>query len=383
MQTVDHKIIACPLCGAKEYRDMYQMDFRIWTQGNREWRAHQVVCIGCGFIYTNPRPSEEALKDFYDAYLRFGPIDSFFRGKQIDFLCRNAPNAGRTLLDIGAFNGSFLDLARQKGFEVHGIEPTAEGVAEARGKGLDVVQGFFNTAYANSLKERYDVVTMLHTLEHVEDPLTFVRLALQVTVPGGYLYIEVPDVTRAFAESINDFFSVQHLNHFTSSTLKNLASRAGATVVVVEQEKELGIVRILIKNAPGAAPLINEYESNMCIMRAYKERKEIFLDNLRKKIQVKEVSLYGAGEHSSQLLSSDLLKGIRVAAITDSNPKKWGMPFHGFTVIPPAELPNVPILISSYDSQEDITSYLTKHFPHLSQLKLYDRIISYDTGNEL
>ena len=121
----------------------------------------------------------------------------------------------------------------------------------------------------------------------------------------------------------------------------------------------------------------------MCIMRAYKERKEIFLDNLRKKIQVKEVSLYGAGEHSSQLLSSDLLKGIRVAAITDSNPKKWGMPFHGFTVIPPAELPNVPILISSYDSQEDITSYLTKHFPHLSQLKLYDRIISYDTGNEL
>src|SRR3989338_11210298 len=148
MQTADHKIIACPLCGAKEYRDIYQTDFRIWTQGNREWRAHQVVCAGCGLIYTNPRPSEEALKDFYDAYLRFGEISEYFREKQIDFLCARLPHVGGKLLDVGAFDGSFLSLAKQRGFQVHGIEPTEEGVFDARGKGLDVVQGFFNKNYA-------------------------------------------------------------------------------------------------------------------------------------------------------------------------------------------------------------------------------------------
>ena len=383
MQRTTRETIDCPICGSKEYQDIYQAEFRIWTQEDREWTAHQVVCKGCGFIYTNPRPSEDDLKDFYDAYLRFGEIDAHFRGKQIEFLCRNVPNARGRLLDIGAFDGSFLALAKQKGFEIHGIEPTEEGVLEARKKGLDVVQGFFNKEYAGKIDKSYDVVTMLHTLEHVEDPLEFVRLALRVTAPGGYLYIEVPDVTRAFAENMSDFFSVQHLNHFTSNTIRNLASRVGATIIAVEQEKELWILRTLLKNTPDTIPLINEYGSNMRIMQAYKKRKQAFLDTLRKKISAKEVSLYGAGEHSSQLLSSPLLKEVRVVAVTDSNPKKWGMQFHGFTVIPPAKLPAVPVLISSYDSQEDISNYLTKHFPSLAQVKLYDRIISYDTGNEL
>lgn len=379
----DRLPIACPICGSEKYQDMYQADFRIWTQGDREWRAHQVVCAGCGFIYTNPRPQEEDLQEFYDAYLRFGEISPYFREKQIDFLCNNVPNVGGALLDVGAFDGSFLDLARQRGFEVHGVEPTEEGVLEAKGKGLDVVKGFFNVAYANAMAERYHIVSMLHTLEHVEDPLEFVRLALQITEPGGYVHIEVPDATRPFADSIADFFSVQHLNHFTPQALRNLAARAGVKVVKVEQEKELWILRVLLQNTPEKTVLVNECESNMRIMRTYAERKVQFLDSLRKKITVPELALYGAGEHSSQLLSSDFLRDVQVVAITDSNPKKWGMSFHGFVVIPPSELPDVPVLISSYDSQEQISSYLKEHFPDLVQIKLYDRVVSYDTGYEL
>ena len=374
------RIIACPICGSKESRDVYEVDFRIWTQGDRRWRAHQVVCTGCGLIYTNPRPSEETLKDFYDTYIRYGEESAYFREKQIAFLAKHIPETKGKLLDIGAFDGSFLTLAKEKGFEVHGIEPAEECVLQARAKGLDVVQGFFNTEYAHALTERYDVVTILHTLEHVDNPLEFLRLALHVTVPGGYVYIEIPDATRPFAESIAEFFSVQHLSHFTPATARNLISRAGVQIVAMEQEKELWILRILLKNSREKTPTGNEFESNLKVMQEYKERKEKFLGNLRKKIAVPEVSLYGAGEHSSQLLSLDLLKNVNVRAITDSNPKKWGMSFHGFTVVPPTELPDVPVLISSYDSQEEIGSYLTEHFPRLSQIKLYDHVFSYNRG---
>src|SRR3954471_12451410 len=93
----DNAVVPCPMCGATEYENTYQTDFTVWTQGDRLWTAHQVVCKGCGLIYTNPRPTEAVLQDFYDTYLRFGEISSHFRDKQIAFLCNNLPSTGGTL----------------------------------------------------------------------------------------------------------------------------------------------------------------------------------------------------------------------------------------------------------------------------------------------
>jgi 2-polyprenyl-3-methyl-5-hydroxy-6-metoxy-1,4-benzoquinol methylase len=373
---------SCPICDKKIFEEAYGKVHHVWSGGHRTWDARQVVCKNCGLIHTNPRPSEDILTAFYSAYMRYGNVSPYFREKQIKFLADNFSPKNKTLLDIGAFNGQFIGLAKDKGFKVKGIEPSAEESAKARSNNLDVSEGYFNLSYVENNPEKYDVITILHVLEHIERPLEFLELALRASKKGGYIYIEVPDTTQAFAENIADFFSIQHLNHFTPGSLRNLASQAGVEIVKIEQESDIWIQRVLIKNtAPSKhVGILNEFSENVDLMKFYVERRERFLINLKNKIEVTQASLYGAGEHTSQLISSGVLDGFKILAITDSNPKKWGLKFEGFTILPPTDLPGDAILISSYDYQEEIAKMLEQDFPELKIIKLYSNTRSYDGG---
>src|SRR5690606_19299048 len=68
------------------------------------------------------------------------------------------------LLDIGAGTGDFLAFAKTKKWEVLGIEPSSKAKALARKKGIPFVE---NTRDLSD--NSFDVVTMWHVLEHVED----------------------------------------------------------------------------------------------------------------------------------------------------------------------------------------------------------------------
>jgi len=218
----------------------------------------------------------------------------------------------------------------------------------------------------------------------VPDPINFLRLALRLTKSGGYVYIEVPAANHPFAESAADFFSNQHLLHFTPKTLANLAHVLEVRVAAVEEISEPPLLRMLLRNVPATGALTNEYEANRIVMEQYKERRARFWEQLAQRIPpgTKVVVIYGAGMHTTQLLQSGILRNVTVEAIVDTNPKKWGLTFEGLTISSPEIIARstTPVVISSYDNQEDIARYLTEHYPSHPQIKLYDRVISYDLG---
>ena len=68
------------------------------------------------------------------------------------------PADGRQLLDVGAYIGVFVEVAATSGWRAMGVEPSAWAAAEARLRGLEVIDG---TLLALKLLERrFDVVTM-------------------------------------------------------------------------------------------------------------------------------------------------------------------------------------------------------------------------------
>jgi len=155
--------------------------------------------------------------------------------------------------------------------------------------------------------------------------------------------------------------------------------------VLVEKPHHPLVIRILLKNNKVKKELIkNEYGINKKIIEEYKTQREKFIQNLKFRINhgIKKIIIYGAGMHTTQLLQSDILNNIEIDCIIDSNPKKYGMLFERYKVQNPKVLKNknIPVLISSYDSQEEISDYLKVNFPHISQIKLYDKIVSYDKG---
>jgi 2-polyprenyl-3-methyl-5-hydroxy-6-metoxy-1,4-benzoquinol methylase len=391
VKKIDLEIINCPICDSPNYQEAYRKIYNFWDADGKMliWSARQVICRVCGMIFTNPQPTSAALENFYKNYSMFREVPLNVK-PQLEFLRSSGREEDyQTIFEVGAFDGAFLNVAKEAGYKVFGIEPSDEGVNAAISKyGIKLIQGFFDEKFVRSFDGNFDVVVIRHVLEHVKEPVRFLRLAQEITKPNKYIFIQVPDASRPFRNNVADFFTMEHLFHFTENSLINIANRLVLEVKAVEHflEKDKWVIRILLKNnsvKKNKKPkLKNEYDINRKIVKDHEFKRAEFIKKLGSKIinsiralsTTQEIVIYGAGLHTSQLLQLGLIRGIKINCIIDSNPIKWGRVFEGHIIDKPDVLKckNLPVLISSNDSQEEISKYLKTNFSHLPQIKLYN-----------
>jgi 2-polyprenyl-3-methyl-5-hydroxy-6-metoxy-1,4-benzoquinol methylase len=139
---------------------------------------------------------------------------------------------GGRLLDVGCGAGAYLDLMRDLGWKVGGIEPDprAAEVAARRGHAVTV-----RTAEEAELQpESYDAVTLCHVLEHVPDPSLLLGRLMRAVKPGGYLVSISPNpvswAARRFKESWRALDPPRHLVLISPAGCRGLMSRAEAEV---------------------------------------------------------------------------------------------------------------------------------------------------------
>jgi 2-polyprenyl-3-methyl-5-hydroxy-6-metoxy-1,4-benzoquinol methylase len=154
---------------------------------------------------------------------------------------------GRRLLDVGVGTGLLLCLARERGWQVSGIEICAEAAERARDEfGVPVALGDFEQA---ALEGGYDAITMADVVEHTRDPRAFLARARALLAPGGVLYVAVPNhrslvfmtadllgpVPQA-AGLVDRLYVPNHYTYFTPATLSRLLGEVGFEVIRVERE---------------------------------------------------------------------------------------------------------------------------------------------------
>ncbi|MBL7183339.1 MAG: class I SAM-dependent methyltransferase [Anaerolineae bacterium] len=83
------------------------------------------------------------------------------------------PDPGRRLLDVGCHIGVFLGIAQERGWAAWGIEPSRWAAREARGRGLQVIEGTLDDVHLAG--ESFDVITLWDVIEHLTDPLRELR----------------------------------------------------------------------------------------------------------------------------------------------------------------------------------------------------------------
>ncbi len=136
------------------------------------------------------------------------------------------------LLDIGCATGRYLTLARDRGWQVTGVEVAEFGRAESGRRSGAVVVASCDDLPPGA---RFDVVTLHHVLEHITDP-HFLRDVVAPRV-GRRLLIEVPNfgslAARVHGRSWRDLRLEQHVCHYTGETLSRLVNAAGLRVVNV------------------------------------------------------------------------------------------------------------------------------------------------------
>ena len=93
-----------------------------------------------------------------------------------------------------AIDRRFDELGRI-GFSFAGVEINPQMAARARERGYDVESGTLEAMDIERHVGRYDVVSMNHVLEHVEDPGEVLRRSFRLLKPGGWLIGQIPTVT--------------------------------------------------------------------------------------------------------------------------------------------------------------------------------------------
>ena len=236
----------CPLCGESKPSEpvLEGRDF-IWR---KEGRFPLVSCGGCGLTYQCPRPAPETMRYYYeDCYSgeaqeemrRFqveSPVSrliSLYRVVTIEKVRKLAP--GQAVLDVGASYGGFIEYARtRRDIEAHAIDLDPGSIEKFVNKTeVEVTCGdLLEVGYPD---ERFDVVTLFETLEHVYEPVRTLAEIRRILKPGGLVSVEVPNwdglMRPLFGASWFPLLLPTHLQHFSRRHLRQCAEKAGLEVV--------------------------------------------------------------------------------------------------------------------------------------------------------
>lgn len=271
--------INCNLCGKDDWRikfpatmDGAKLDvdaFRCTTPDYGD-HAQIVECRHCGLVYANPRWSSEQLVDAYMA-VEDETYQEERAGRELTFEKhlkalekRTGPAAGRSLLDVGAYIGVFVEAAAASGWETWGIEPSTWAVTKAQARGLNVING---TQDSPELQGRtFDVVTMWDVIEHVDDPSAELAKAYQLLKPGGWLAAHTMDIDSLVARLMGrrwPWLMNMHLYYFSQKSLARMLAENGFEVVWSGAQGRYLSLGYLATRVGGLSPLLGRIATRL------------------------------------------------------------------------------------------------------------------------
>lgn len=270
---------ACAVCDGEAVAE-------ISTVGRYEIAVRNVACVECGLVFVTPRPSPDAMAQFYRSQYRAQHVlpmqmrdgsmahpgtpeyeDALMFRAEV--LASNALGSGLVrpgdrVLDVGCRRGDALVVMnRTVPIYMHGIEPDVKSAQEAELRGISMHNGVMETFEPGHL--RFDQIQIFHVLEHIHDPLAALVRLRGWLKPEGRLVIDVPDVDQPYG-GLGFFFQYPHLYSFSAQSLSALLVRAGFRVVTVGKGKTLVVLAMpdrTVSDAPvpygreqlGAEPL--------------------------------------------------------------------------------------------------------------------------------
>ncbi|MDB6145327.1 MAG: C-methyltransferase [Pseudomonas sp.] len=119
--------------------------------------------------------------------------------------------SGQQLIEVGCGKGYFLELLRDKGYAITGIDPAYEG------DNTEVIKAPFT----RGLGLAADAIVLRHVLEHIADPVSFLAQIAEAN-EGGQIYIEVPCFDWIVDHSAWFDLFYEHVNYFRLSDLRRL-----------------------------------------------------------------------------------------------------------------------------------------------------------------
>lgn len=138
--------------------------------------------------------------------------------------------AGRRVLEIGSNDGRLLELLKERGYGVLGVDPAANLAEIANNKGIPTVTGLFNSETARQIVEKhgqFPVIIARHVFCHIDDWTDFMHAINIVADTGALICIETPYAGDLLSRFEFDTIYHEHLSYLTIKAMTALLTRTG------------------------------------------------------------------------------------------------------------------------------------------------------------
>ena len=232
--------VKCPLCASKELK-------LITNHLRFQKKADVYRCVSCSLVFLDQNsftfPKDFYEKEYHQTYITHVEPDAlnpqvyFEKMKKstkiwADRFCEIL-TGNEVVLDVGCSTGHFMDLVKGKTKKIYGHELSRVEVDFCqKNLGLDVS----NEPLAKRFKpETFDYITMIFVLEHIAEPVSFLKELKTFLKPNGKFVILVPNIQDALVNfyDIDEFqkfyYCIEHLFYYEPKTLELTLEKAGLT----------------------------------------------------------------------------------------------------------------------------------------------------------
>ena len=224
----------CDLCGSANAEPI---------EATRKYLSNNEVihvCKDCGFVYVRNRRSIDRIaeawsKEIYQkGYTARIPAVVARQTYVAEFIDTSIGLKGKSVCDIGGGEGQFLDIIRDPryGADVFGIEPSEQNCKLMSDAGIANFEGTIEDYIASGAEKKFDIVTVMWTLENTQDCRGMIGAAYDLLKDGGHLLIATGSrILVPFKKPLHLYISKNaadtHCFRVSANTLQGLMAVSG------------------------------------------------------------------------------------------------------------------------------------------------------------
>lgn len=322
----------CSVCSKTHFKEVFsQKKLKIFSalsdvpfSESSRFDALLYRCIHCGFVQQKISPAlERFLTDFYtkeESFFSAPPAEDEDAPiarvqSNIDFIRAHCGTLPKSVLEIGAYDGYFLNAVR-KAFKIKkvvGIE-----ILKKKNRFPDI--RMIHSPYpSDAVKgETFDLIIILNVLEHVFNPRIFMTALHENLSASGSVLIEVPNEKWAFETGMISY-QHQHISYFTPVTIRRFLGSVGLKIDALYIKDH---DRMLLLCSKTKKPVVSSKAVDLT-SRGYDKRIQSLLRRYRKLVGAgKDVGLYGASTFTHNMLQ---IAGVNASQrLFDGDERKAG-----------------------------------------------------------
>lgn len=240
----------CAICDSSN--NIVYIDTFNFQKNNYLFQTTLLFCRECKLRFLNPLPPKSFLENYYhNLYWRNNKnklhllenliIEKLFASElNIIKKYKNTKKKGLIrIFDVGYGSGDFLHLLHNRGYDVYGIDfynTAIDEIKEEIKNHVEVASITDEQTPFDSLA--FDIIVLLHTLEHLDQPNIALRKIHKLLKPDGILIIQVPNfdcyLFKIFKYKWAGLQLPMHIFHYTPYSLRLILNKTNYQIIKIK-----------------------------------------------------------------------------------------------------------------------------------------------------